>query len=236
MSRHLSEIRLLPVTEADLDMFRRFVVEPGLIGLDWSGFHDPKAIQRRFDTDSYLGDDDGRLIVDVTAETEPGTESTGLVSYRRRHYGAQAFCWEIGIALLPKWRGQGIGWRAQAIFCSYLFRQHARSANRGGHARREHRRAALTGKSRVHPRRRHPRGRVPSGPVARRLPLQPPPHRPRPPRGLDQPRPPERASAVEAAVAHRSAPGRGGPVSAGFSGLRHGVAGRSVGRVEVSCS
>ncbi len=121
MSRHLSEIRLRPVTETDLHMFRRFVVEPGLIGLDWSGFRDPKAIQRRFDTDSYLGDDDGRLIVDVTAGTEPGTESTGLVSFRRRHYGAQAFCWEIGIALLPQWRGQGIGWRAQAIFCSYLF-------------------------------------------------------------------------------------------------------------------
>jgi [ribosomal protein S5]-alanine N-acetyltransferase len=101
-------------------MFRRFVVEPGLIGLDWSGFRDPKAIQRRFDADSYLGDDDGRLIVDVTAGTEPGSEPTGLVSYRRRYYGAQAFCWEIGIALLPEWRGQGIGWRTQAI-CSYLF-------------------------------------------------------------------------------------------------------------------
>ena len=120
MSRHLSEIRLRPVTEADLDMFRRFVVEPGLIGLDWSGFRDPKAIQRRFDTDSYLGDDDGRRIVDVTAGTEPDSEP-GPASYRRRHYGAQAFCWEIGIALLPTWRGQGIGWRAQAIFCSYLF-------------------------------------------------------------------------------------------------------------------
>jgi RimJ/RimL family protein N-acetyltransferase len=43
------------------------------------------------------------------------------VSYRRRYYGTQAFCWEIGIALLPEWRGQGIGWRAQAMFCSYLF-------------------------------------------------------------------------------------------------------------------
>ena len=31
------------------------------------------------------------------------------------------FSWEIGIALLPEWRGRGIGWRAQAIFCSYLF-------------------------------------------------------------------------------------------------------------------
>jgi RimJ/RimL family protein N-acetyltransferase len=121
MSRHLPEIRLRPVTEADLDMFRRFVVEPGLIGLDWTGFRDPKGVQRRFDTDSYLGEDDGRLIVDVAAGTERGREPAGLVSYRRRYYGTQAFCWEIGIALLPEWRGQGIGWRAQAMFCSHLF-------------------------------------------------------------------------------------------------------------------
>jgi [ribosomal protein S5]-alanine N-acetyltransferase len=121
MPPHPPEIRLRPVTETDLGMFRRFVVEPGLIGLDWSGFRDPNAVKRRFDTDSYLGDDDGRLIVDLTAGTEPGSESAGLVSYRKRYYGAQAYCWEIGIALLPESRGRGIGWRAQAIFCSYLF-------------------------------------------------------------------------------------------------------------------
>lgn len=107
MARHSPEIRLRPVTEADLDMFRRFAVEPGLVGLDWSGFRDPKAVQRRFDTDSYLGEDDGRLIVEVAAGTEPGGEPAGLVSYRRRLYGAQGYCWEIGIALLPEWRGQG---------------------------------------------------------------------------------------------------------------------------------
>ena len=121
MARHSPEIRLRPVTEADLGVFRRFVVEPGLIGLDWSGFRDPKAIQRRFDADSYLGDDDGRLIVDVSAGTEPVSEAAGLVSYRRQLHGYQGYCWEIGIALLPEWRGQGIGWRAQAMFCSYLF-------------------------------------------------------------------------------------------------------------------
>jgi [ribosomal protein S5]-alanine N-acetyltransferase len=102
-------------------MFCRFEVEPGLVGLDWSGFRDPKAVQRRFDTDSYLGADDGRLIVDVAAETDRGWEPAGLVSYRKRYHGAQVFCWEIGIALLPERRGRGIGWRAQAIFCSYLF-------------------------------------------------------------------------------------------------------------------
>jgi ribosomal-protein-alanine N-acetyltransferase len=121
MSPHIPEIRLRPVTEADLGMFRRFVLEPGLIGLDWPGFRDPNAVQRRFDTDSYLGEDNGRLIVDVAPGTQPGSEPAGLVSYRKRYYGAQAFCWETGIALLPEWRGQGIGWRAQAMFCCYLF-------------------------------------------------------------------------------------------------------------------
>jgi RimJ/RimL family protein N-acetyltransferase len=57
----------------------------------------------------------------VAAGTEPAGQAAGLVSYRRRLYGAQGYCWEIGIALLPEWRGQGIGWRAQAMFCSYLF-------------------------------------------------------------------------------------------------------------------
>ena len=121
MARHSPEIRLRPVTEADLGMFLRFMVEPGLIGLDWPGFRDPKIVQRRFDVDSYLGEDDGRLIVDVVAGALPVVEPAGLVSYRRRYHGTQASCWEIGIALLPEWRGQGIGWRAQAMFCSYLF-------------------------------------------------------------------------------------------------------------------
>jgi RimJ/RimL family protein N-acetyltransferase len=33
-------IRLRPVVEDDLAMFRRFAVEPGLIGLDWAGFRE----------------------------------------------------------------------------------------------------------------------------------------------------------------------------------------------------
>jgi RimJ/RimL family protein N-acetyltransferase len=114
-------IRLRPVTAGDLDMFRRFSVEPGLIGLDWGGFRDPEAPARRFAEDSYLGDDNGRLIVEVEVEVEAERAVAGFVSYRSGIYGGRAPHWEIGIALLPEWRGKRIGWRAQAMICDYLF-------------------------------------------------------------------------------------------------------------------
>jgi len=112
-------VRLRPVAEADLVMFRRFVTEPGLIGLDWGGFRDAQAPARRFALDGYLGEDDGRLVVDAEVGGEAGT--AGLVSYRwGLNAGVAKYC-EIGIALLPEWRGRGIGWRAQAMLCDYLF-------------------------------------------------------------------------------------------------------------------
>jgi RimJ/RimL family protein N-acetyltransferase len=110
-------IRLRPVVEDDLAMFRRFATEPGLIGLDWTGFRDAQVPARRFATDGYLGADDGRLIVEVDQEHV----AAGFVSYLAGLYGGVAKHWEIGIALLPEWRGRGIGWRAQAELCDYLF-------------------------------------------------------------------------------------------------------------------
>lgn len=110
-------IRLRPLVEDDLAMLRRFLTEPGLIGLDWAGFRDAQAPARRFATDGYLGPEDGRLIVEV----EPEQAAAGFVSWHSGLYGGVAKHWEIGIALLPEWRGRGIGWRAQAMLCDYLF-------------------------------------------------------------------------------------------------------------------
>ena len=112
-------VRLRPVVEDDLAMFRRFCTEPFLVGLDWGGFRDAQGPARRFATDGYLGTENGRLMVD--AEVDGGTVTAGLVSYVENLYGGVAKHWEIGIALLPDYRGRGIGWRAQAILCDYLF-------------------------------------------------------------------------------------------------------------------
>ena len=110
-------IRLRPVVEDDLELFRRFVTEPFLVGLDWAGFRDAQAPARRFAEDGYLGATNGRLIVEV----EQDRSVTGFVSYLEGRYSGMATYWEIGIALLPEWRGRGIGWRAQAMLCDYLF-------------------------------------------------------------------------------------------------------------------
>jgi ribosomal-protein-alanine N-acetyltransferase len=109
------EVRLRPVVEADLEMFRRFLTEPFLVGLDWAGFKDAQEPSRRFARDGYLGEDNGRLIVEVRAD------ACGFVSFRQGLYAGMAKYWEIGIALLPEWRGKGIGWRAQALLTDYLF-------------------------------------------------------------------------------------------------------------------
>jgi ribosomal-protein-alanine N-acetyltransferase len=110
-------IRLRPLMADDVAMFRRFATEPGLIGLDWAGFRDAEAPARRFATDGYLGENDGRLMVHVEQENV----AAGVVDWRFGKYGGMAGYWEIGIALLPEWRGRGIGWRAQAMLCDYLF-------------------------------------------------------------------------------------------------------------------
>ncbi|MGV9766748.1 GNAT family N-acetyltransferase [Micromonospora tulbaghiae] len=113
-----STVRLRPVTEDDLAMLRRFAVEPGLIGLDWAGFRDAAAPARHFAEDGYLGERNGGLIVHV----EPAADGpAGFLSYLQGQYGGRAPYWEIGIVLLPEWRGRGLGWRAQALLCDYLF-------------------------------------------------------------------------------------------------------------------
>jgi [ribosomal protein S5]-alanine N-acetyltransferase len=43
------------------------------------------------------------------------------VVWRSGAFDGRTKYWEIGIALLPEYRGRGIGWRAQAMLTAYLF-------------------------------------------------------------------------------------------------------------------
>jgi RimJ/RimL family protein N-acetyltransferase len=114
------DVRLRPVVEDDLEMFRRFATEPHLIGLDWAGFRDAQEPARRFATTGFLTPEESRLIVELLAGQELVT--AGFVGWRSVQFVPGSPFWEIGIVLLPQWRGHGIGWRAQAMLCDYLFR------------------------------------------------------------------------------------------------------------------
>jgi ribosomal-protein-alanine N-acetyltransferase len=61
-------VELRPVLESDLDFLCRFRAEPGLIGANWYGFRDAGKKRRRFQSDGWLGDEDGKLIVSVGGE------------------------------------------------------------------------------------------------------------------------------------------------------------------------
>lgn len=50
-----------------------------------------------------------------------GAEPAGLVSWRRRPCTPAAYFWEIGAAILPEARGQGIGTQAHRLLARYLF-------------------------------------------------------------------------------------------------------------------
>jgi RimJ/RimL family protein N-acetyltransferase len=107
-------VRLRPVGSDDLAILRRFAVEPGLVGPNWLGFRDAGAVDRRFATDGYLGPDDGRLVVGVD------DTAAGFVGWHAVQVTVPTY-WNIGIVLLPEFRGRGVGWRAQALLCEYLF-------------------------------------------------------------------------------------------------------------------
>lgn len=107
-------MQLRPVREADLAFLGRFAVEPGLIGPNWYGFRDAGRDRRRFESDGWLGEEDGRLIVAV------GDQTAGFLSWGPTGHGAGRYR-SIGIVLLPEWRGRGVGSRAQLLLCRYLF-------------------------------------------------------------------------------------------------------------------
>jgi RimJ/RimL family protein N-acetyltransferase len=108
---------LRPVTAEDLWVLERQADDPEAGGLyNWSGFRDIAGTRRRFEDNRLIGPDGGCLIVQLP-QGVAGTVSWGLVTY-----GIPAWnCWNIGISLLPQFRGRGHGTAAQHRLAAYLF-------------------------------------------------------------------------------------------------------------------
>lgn len=82
------------------------------------GFTPTNALQRRFAVDGLISEDSGQLVV----EDENGALAGTIGWFAVRHGPAStARALNIGITLLPEYRGRGLGTAAQAAFAEYLF-------------------------------------------------------------------------------------------------------------------
>jgi RimJ/RimL family protein N-acetyltransferase len=112
-----ARVELRPVLADDLWLFEKQAVDAGAGGtFNWSGYKDVAATRRRFAEDRLIGPDGGCLAVVHESAL------IGTVVWNRATYGIPAWsCWNIGISLLPEFRGRGFGTSAQRLLVDYLF-------------------------------------------------------------------------------------------------------------------
>lgn len=114
----MTSIHLRPVRESDLLVLERLAVDPLAAGaFDWHGFRDVGARRRRLAEDGFLGRDPRNLA--VAPASDDGC--VGDVSWRAVPTGPTSTCWNIGIVILPEFRGRGYGTEAQRLLAGYLF-------------------------------------------------------------------------------------------------------------------
>ena len=92
-----NQLELRPVDEEDLPLLQKLTLDPEVTGeFGRFGWFDPRRWQRGWDDNGLIGPDGGVLL--VVREGEP----LGMMSWRRRPTTPAAYCWEMGIALLPE--------------------------------------------------------------------------------------------------------------------------------------
>src|SRR6266851_8820381 len=93
------ELRLF--RESDIAVLEALTQDPETTGEhQWFGWHDLRRWRRGWADDGLIGPDGGTLVV------ARENHRLGLVNWRRRPTTPAAYCWEIGVIMLPHARGQ----------------------------------------------------------------------------------------------------------------------------------
>jgi RimJ/RimL family protein N-acetyltransferase len=108
-------LALRPAAEDDLALLERLTQDPGAAGeFTWTGWRDLPRFRQGWEEDRLVRDDGGVLMI-VRKD-----ERIGFVSWFKVDF-PPAYCWNMGIELLPEARGQGYGTQAHRLLARYLF-------------------------------------------------------------------------------------------------------------------
>jgi len=108
------ELRL--VREDDLPVLEALTHDQETTGeFQWFGWNHLRRWRRGWSEDGLISQDAGTLMV------VRDDERLGLVNWRRRQITPAAYCWEIGVIMLPHARGRGDGTEAHRLLARYLF-------------------------------------------------------------------------------------------------------------------
>jgi RimJ/RimL family protein N-acetyltransferase len=116
----MRDVRLRPATRGDA-AFLALEYSPEVCApWNWFGFRSETEVLHHLEEDGFLGATRGKLIVELAGDGDP--VPIGDVSWHAVDYGPPpaSRCWNIGINLLPDWRGHGYGTRAQRLLAEHL--------------------------------------------------------------------------------------------------------------------
>jgi ribosomal-protein-alanine N-acetyltransferase len=113
------DLTLRAFREEDLEFLDRLCIDPAALGpFEWFGFRDVRSWRRRWEQDGFVAADSTALAV-IAADATP----IGIASWKAAHRGGSpGGCFEIGLALLPDHRGQGLGIAVHRLLVDHLFR------------------------------------------------------------------------------------------------------------------
>jgi RimJ/RimL family protein N-acetyltransferase len=109
-------VRLRAFVESDLHFLDRLGTDRNALGeFEWPGFADPRAFRRRWEEDGYVSATSAAVAV-----VGPEDTALGMATWKPRGFPL-GVAYEIGIAIMPEHRGQGIGTIAQRLLVDHLF-------------------------------------------------------------------------------------------------------------------
>lgn len=113
----MAVVKLRAFGQDDLAFMERLDTDPTAAGeFEWQGFASSDRLRKQWEANGLVSDTSTQVV--VVADDA----SAGVATWREiPRGGPRGVCFEIGVALVPEFRGQGIGTEAHRLLVDYLF-------------------------------------------------------------------------------------------------------------------